>query len=65
MSFRSHLIRNGIKLLILGLTALWVVTLPEPNPESLLHYRNAVVVLVSVVLAGKILFDTLFYDRYA
>jgi|HubBroStandDraft_4_1064222.scaffolds.fasta_scaffold380478_2 hypothetical protein len=65
MSFRSHLIRNGFKLLILGLAALWIVTLPEPDADTILHYRNAVVVLVSVVLAGKILYDTLFYDHYA
>jgi hypothetical protein len=65
MSFRSHLFRSCLKLLILVLTALWIVTLPEPDPDSILHYRNAAVVLVSIALAGKILFDTLFYDRYA
>ncbi len=65
MTFRTHLIRNGFKLLIIALAALWIVTLPEPDPDSILHYRNAVVVLVSLVMAGKILYDTLFYDRYA
>jgi len=65
MSFRTHLTRNGCKLLIIGLAALWIVTLPEPDPDSILHYRNALVVLMSVVLAGKILYDTLFYDRYS
>jgi hypothetical protein len=65
MSFRSHLIRNGFKLLILFVAAFWIVTLPEPDPDSILHYRNAVVVLISLLKAGMILYDTLFYDRYA
>jgi len=64
MTFRSHLIRSGSKIVIVILASLWIVTLPEPDPDTILHYRNAVVVLVSLAIAGKILYDTLFYDRY-
>lgn len=65
MSFQSRLIRGGFKLVILLIGTLWVVTLPEPDPDTLLHYRNAVAVLGALITAGKIVCDTLFYDRYA
>ncbi len=60
----SNLLRNGIKILLIVLAAAWIVRLPEAEPDTLLHYRNAIVVLSAVVMAGKILYDTLFFDRY-
>ena len=57
--------RNALKILAAVAGVVWVLSLPEPDPESIMHYRNAVVVLFAVVYSGKTLYDTLFYDRYA
>jgi len=65
LSQKNRLLRVGLKLLALAALTLWVTSLPEAEPDSILHYRNAAVVLFSIAYAGKILFDTLFYDRYA
>ncbi len=60
--------RIGMLVLRLALTAgvtallLW---LPDPAPDETLRLKNAIVVLVAIVTAGKLIADTFFYDRYA
>ena len=55
----------AMKVLLAAIITLRLVTLPEPDPDRIMHYRNAISVLFGVGYAGKVLFDTLFYDRYS
>ena len=67
MSFlktRSLLSRLLLRLSLIFIVAGALILLPEADSESILHYKNAVVVLCAIILSGKTLCDTLFYDRY-
>lgn len=65
MARHKRLYQLVSRLLLLLLVTDRLMALPPPGPDSILHYKNAVLVLLSVILAGKMLYDTLFYDRYA
>lgn len=60
----SLLSRLLLRLSLIFLAAGGLVLLPEADSESILHYKNAVVVLCAIILSGKTICDTLFYDRY-
>jgi hypothetical protein len=47
------------------ITIAWAVAL-LPSPVSTLSFemKNGAVLIVAVLYAGKLLYDTLFYDRY-
>ncbi len=64
MSLRQRLGVFCVRLAVIMIGAGVLMAVPEPQTDDVLRYKNAVVVLVSVILAGKLLFDTLFYDRY-
>ncbi len=59
----SKLLTGGVRLFVLVLLCAWIVNLPEPEADSILHFRNAGVVLGAIVLGGKILYDTFFNLR--
>jgi len=64
MAFRRRLtdllVRFTVYCLVAGI--LWGV--PEPPSESILRYKNSCVAFLFIVALGKLLYDTLFYDRY-
>ena len=67
MSFlktRSLISRLLLRLSVIFAIAGALLLLPEADSESILHYKNAVVVLCAILLSGKTICDTLFYDRY-
>jgi len=41
-----------------------LMSLPDYDPDSILRYKNAAVAFAFVIILGKLLYDTLFYDRY-
>jgi hypothetical protein len=44
----------------------WVLEmLPTPTEHIPLRLKNGIVGIVAVLYIGKLLYDTLFYDRYA
>ena len=53
--------RVGVILLVTAL----IIALPEPSGDSVVRYKNAVTALACVVLLGKTLFDTFFYDHFS
>ena len=61
---RALLSRLLLRLSVIFIAAGALILLPEADSESILHYKNAVVVLCAIILSGKTLCDTLFYDRY-
>ena len=63
---KSHrlLARLLLRLSVIFIAAGGLVLLPEPDGDSALRYKNAAVVLCAIILGGKTLYDTLFYDRY-
>jgi len=55
-----------VRVLVVTLVAALLIALPDtwlPDTDSIVRYKNAIVVLVSVVTSGKFLYDTLFYER--
>lgn len=54
---------RGALLTLVGGTFFLFVPLPM-LPASVLGYRQALVVFGVVVVLGKLLYDTLFYDHY-
>ncbi len=61
---RRLLLRLLIRLSVIFIAAGGLLLLPEADGESVLHYKNAGVVLCALIFGGKALYDTLFYDRY-
>ena len=53
-----------LRLSLIFIAAGGLILLPEADSESILHYKNAAVVLCAIILSGKTICDTLFYDRY-
>lgn len=51
------------QLAIIGLSAAILVKLRLPVIEDWMPLKQVVVAVVSVILSGKCLFDTLFFDR--
>ncbi|HLK58890.1 MAG TPA: hypothetical protein VKU00_20115 [Chthonomonadaceae bacterium] len=61
--------KQRIGRLVMRLSALIIVagvlmSLPDYDPDSILRYKNAAVAFAFVIILGKLLYDTLFYDRY-
>ena len=53
-----------VRLAVVCLGAALLMALPESPADDVLRYKNAVVAFVSVILMGKMLFDTFFYERF-
>lgn len=64
MAVRQRIARFCIRLAWLLITAGVLLALPEPPSDDILHFKNALIALGFVIALGKLLFDTLFYDRY-
>ena len=64
MNWAMRLGRLALRLSVTAGCAALLIALPDPAPDETLRLKNAIVVLVAIVVAGKQLFDTLFYDRY-
>jgi hypothetical protein len=64
MSLRRRLATFCVRLAMLLIAMGVLFLLPEPYNDDMLHFKNAAVALFGVILTGKLLFDTLFYDRY-
>ena len=54
----------GLRLAAVGAGAVLLIALPEMPADDILRYKNAIVVLVSLIIMGKMLYDTLFFERY-
>lgn len=52
------------RLAAIGAGALLLLAVPMPFLNEWLPVRDVLVVALAVLLAGKCLFDTLFYDRF-
>jgi hypothetical protein len=63
MSLRKRLGVLCIRLAVIVIGAACLFMLPDPQTGELLHFKNAIVSLLSVILVGIALYDTLFYDR--
>ena len=64
MKIRSLFARLLFRLSAICLAAGLLILSPEPDSDSVLRYKNALVVLFALIMGGKTLYDTLFYDRY-
>jgi len=60
MSMRRFLYRLSVLIIIAW--AVWL--LPSPSEAVPLRLKNGLVGIFAVLGLGKILYDTLFYDRY-
>jgi hypothetical protein len=50
----------------LGVVVFWILALlPSPSEAIPLRLKNGMVGVVAVLYIGKLLYDSLFYDRYA
>ncbi len=56
--------RFCVRLSVISLVSGALFTLPEPDPDGVLHWKNAFVAFVAIVALGKLLFDTFFYERF-
>jgi len=56
--------RFGVRLLLLLACGWAAASLPLPLLDEWLPLRGLLTTVLTVVLAGKLLFDTLFYDRF-
>jgi hypothetical protein len=52
------------RIVIIFLVASILTRLPLPIVEDWLPIKDVVIAVVSVILAGKCLFDTFFYDHF-
>jgi hypothetical protein len=60
------MIRRFLYKLSLAIIVFWTLELlPSPTEHVPLRLKNGIVGIVAVLYIGKILYDTLFYDRYA
>lgn len=64
MPWRKQLGNFLVRLSVIFIVTGALLFLPAPLDGDVLHYKNALVALVSVISIGKLLLDTLFYDRY-
>ena len=66
MALRKRLLGLALRVAAVVLVAGLVIALPDmPTVEadSILRYKNAIVVLIGIVLTGKFLYDTFFFER--
>lgn len=63
MSLKKRLGAFCIRLAVILIGAAGLLLLPDPQTGELLHFKNAIVSLLTVILIGIALYDTLFYDR--
>ncbi len=50
----------------LSVVVFWILALlPSPSEAIPLRLKNGIVGVVAVLYIGKLLYDSLFYDRYA
>jgi len=52
-----------VRLATIVLVAAGLLMLPDPQTGELIHAKNAAVSLLTVIMIGVALYDTLFYDR--
>ena len=60
----AALLRLAIRLLVITLAATVATRLPLPVLEEWLPVKNVVVAVMAILLVGKALYDTFFYDRF-
>lgn len=63
MSFQKRLGVFCVRIAVILLVSGGLLLIPEANNGELLHYKNAIVSLLTVIMIGVVLYDTLFYDR--
>lgn len=64
MKWTTRLARLFVRLAAVCLGAALLMALPDSPADDVMRYKNAVVAFVAVVLMGKILFDTFFFERF-
>ena len=64
MTLRRQLVRFVQRLGTISVIAGVLFAIPDPGAGEILHYKNAVVAFAFVVSLGKLLYDTIFFDRY-
>lgn len=64
MPSRQHLGQFFVRLAVILLVAGLLLILPDSPNGDVLRYKNAVVVLAAIVVVGKLLYDTFFYERF-
>ncbi len=57
---RIALLCTRLAFILIGTVLL--LMLPEPASGQVLYFKNALVAFISVILIGKTLFDTFFYN---
>lgn len=65
MSLRLQIRRFVLRLSLIFIAAGILLAVPEPETDSILRFKNVIVVFVVVILIGKLLLDTFFFDRYS
>jgi hypothetical protein len=66
MALRKRLLGLALRVAAVVLVAGVVIALPDVatvDADSILRYKNAIVVLIGIVLTGKFLYDTFFFER--
>jgi uncharacterized membrane protein len=61
----NRILQGIVRLSVVVIVGAWIANLPEPASDSALHFKNAIVVLVGIVMCGKILYDTFFGPKRA
>lgn len=64
-AFWLRLAELAVRLAAVGLGVWIVLRTPMPVLDDWLPVKNVAAVAVGLVLAGKALYDTLFYDRFS
>jgi hypothetical protein len=54
----------ALRLAMICLVAWIAIELPMPVLEDWLAVKDVTVAVAAIILSGKVLFDTLFYDHY-
>ena len=60
----AALLRLAVRLSVITLAAVVATRLPLPVLEDWLPVKNVVVAVMAILLIGKALYDTFFYDRF-
>ena len=64
MRLRERVIRFLMRLSTISIVTGVLLALPDLETDGILRYKNATVVFACIIALGKLLYDTLFYDRY-
>lgn len=64
ITWTERLLILGLRLSAIGMVAWFLLQLPLPLLDAWLPLRDVAVVLGALIMSGKALFDTLFYDRF-